>query len=63
VENFPGSLAGVMEVFQGAGINIEYVYSVLEWKPGKAALLFKPADLQKGIAALKDSGMAVLDSI
>ncbi|MDR1468420.1 MAG: amino acid-binding protein [Spirochaetaceae bacterium] len=63
VGNFPGSLAGVMEVFQGANVNIEYVYSVLEWKPGKAVLLFKLGDAQKGIAALKERGVTVLDSI
>jgi hypothetical protein len=63
VGNFPGSIAGVMEVFQGANVNIEYVYSVLEWKSGKAVLLFKLADPQKGTAALKERGMTVLDSI
>lgn len=63
VGNFPGSLAEVMEVFQDANVNIEYVYSVLEWKPGKATLLFKLANPQKGTAALKERGMTVLDSI
>jgi hypothetical protein len=63
VGSFPGSLAAVMKVFQDANVNIEYVYSVLEWKPGKAALLFKLADAQKGVAALKEQGIEVLDSI
>jgi hypothetical protein len=63
VGNFPGSLAGVMKVFQEANVNIEYVYSVLEWKQGKAALLFKLADPQKGIAALKERGLPVLETI
>jgi hypothetical protein len=63
VENFPGSLARVMEVFQGADINIEYVYSALEWKPGKAALLFKLAEPQKGLAALKEHKFTVLETV
>jgi hypothetical protein len=63
VENFPGSLARVMEVFHGANVNIEYVYSVLEWHSGKAVLLFKLGEPEKGLAALKEHGFVVLGTV
>ncbi|MDR1095371.1 MAG: amino acid-binding protein [Spirochaetaceae bacterium] len=63
VENFPGSLAGAMKVFQNAHVNIEYVYSALEWHAGKAVLLFKLGEPQKGLAALKEHGITVLETI
>jgi hypothetical protein len=63
VESFPGSLAKVMEVFQEAHINIEYVYSVLEWHAGKAVLLFKLGEPEKGFAALKAHNFTVLEAI
>jgi hypothetical protein len=63
VENFPGSLAKVMKVFQDADINIEYVYSTLEWHAGKAVLLFKLGSPQDGLAALKTHNITVLEMV
>jgi hypothetical protein len=63
VENFPGSIAGAMKALQDGKINIEYVYSVLEWKPGKAALLFKLDEPERGMAVLKEFNFTVLETV
>jgi hypothetical protein len=61
VGNLPGSIARVAEVLHTAGVNIEYVYSALEWKPGKALLLCKFDNPQKGEEALKGPDFTVLE--
>ena len=62
IEDTPGSLAGVMELFQKTCVNIEYLYASLEGKAGKAVVIFKLEDHQRGLQILKDNGLAMIDS-
>jgi len=41
IEDVPGSLAKLMELFQQSKVNIEYLYASLEGQVGKAVVIFK----------------------
>jgi len=62
IEDKPGSLAALMELFQSSGINIEYLYASLEGNDGKAVVIFKLENNEKGFAILQKSGLAMADS-
>lgn len=62
IEDKPGGLAQVMELFQKSQVNIEYLYASLENKAGKAVVIFKLADHEKGLQILKDNGLSMVDS-
>ena len=57
IEDVPGSLASLMELFQKSGINIEYLYASLEGNQGKAVVIFKLEDHERGEAVLEKSGL------
>ena len=61
IEDQPGSLAALMELFQKSGINIEYLYASLEGNQGKAVVIFKLEDNEKGFAILKQNGLTMAD--
>ncbi|GHV78653.1 amino acid-binding protein [Spirochaetia bacterium] len=57
----PGGLARVMELFQSAKVNIEYLYASLEGQVGKAVVIFKLEDFERGLKLVKDNGLSVVD--
>ncbi|MDR1127214.1 MAG: ACT domain-containing protein [Treponema sp.] len=62
IEDKPGSLAKVMELFQQSKVNIEYLYASLEGKAGKAAVIFKLSDHEKGLEIVKENGLVTIAS-
>ena len=56
IEDVPGSLAKLMELFQKSQVNIEYLYASLEGKAGKAVVIFKLEDNDKGLKILSGNG-------
>ncbi|MDR1445418.1 MAG: ACT domain-containing protein [Treponema sp.] len=62
IEDRPGSLAKVMELFQKSQVNIEYLYASLEGKEGKAVVIFKLQEHDKGLAIVRESGLSIVDS-
>ncbi|MDR2500145.1 MAG: amino acid-binding protein [Treponema sp.] len=62
IPDTPGSLAKVMELFQRSQVNIEYLYASLEGNTNKAVVVFKLEDHQKGLAIIKDHGIAMVES-
>jgi hypothetical protein len=62
IDDSPGSLAGVMELFQKTNVNIEYLYASLEGKAGKAVVIFKLEDHQRGLQIIKENGLATVES-
>ncbi|ORC36549.1 amino acid-binding protein [Marispirochaeta aestuarii] len=48
LEDRPGGLAEIMELFHKTGVNIEYLYSSLENKNNKAVVIFKVDDTEHG---------------
>jgi hypothetical protein len=61
IEDVPGSLAGLMELFQQSQVNIEYLYASLEGRAGKAVVIFKLEDHDKGLRILKENGLAMAE--
>ncbi len=62
IEDKPGSLAYVMEIFQKESVNIEYLYASLEGKEGKAVVIFKLEDAEKGLKIVRENGLSVVEA-
>jgi hypothetical protein len=62
IDDSPGSLAHIMERFQQSQVNIEYLYASLEGTVGKAVVVFKLADHDKGLKIIKDNGFSTVES-
>ncbi|MCL2801835.1 MAG: ACT domain-containing protein [Treponema sp.] len=62
IEDTPGSLAKLMDVFQQSQVNIEYLYASLEGQAGKAVVIFKLEDHAKGQKILNDKNFIMADS-
>jgi len=61
INDKPGSLAKVMELFQKLKINIEYLYASLESQGGKAVIIFKLEDHEKGMRIINENGLTVVE--
>jgi hypothetical protein len=61
IDDTPGSLAKVMEVFQISNVNIEYLYASLEGKSGKAVVIFKLENFENGLKIIEEHGFALID--
>ena len=61
IEDVPGSLASLMELFQKTGINIEYLYASLEGKNGKAVVIFKLDDHGKGLKIIAEHNLTLTE--
>ena len=62
IEDTPGSLAKLMDVFQQSQVNIEYLYASLEGQIGKAVVIFKIGDHEKGQKILSDKNFKLADN-
>jgi hypothetical protein len=62
IEDTPGSLAKVMDIFKTAKVNIEYLYASLEGKEGKAVVIFKLEDHDKGLSLIRENGLFMVES-
>jgi len=60
VPDRPGGMAGVMQVLDKAGVNIEYSYAFAFHKGEKAVLVFRFSDNDKAETALKVAGYTTL---
>jgi hypothetical protein len=63
VEDRPGGLADLLEVLDGAGVNIEYMYAFSELRTGRAPLIFRFEDPERAIQVLNQSGIPVLSKV
>lgn len=60
VEDQPGGLRKLLEIVESAGVNIEYMYAFTVRTGGKAVMVFRLDDTDKGIAALIQAGVSLL---
>lgn len=60
VPDRPGGLADVLEAFQGAAINIEYMYAFPFVRGEKAVLIFRFDQPDAAMARLQERGIQVL---
>lgn len=62
VPDQPGGLAEVLEVFEQAALNVEYVYAFTLRCDDRAVLVFRFQEPEQAIKALQASGHQVLDA-
>jgi len=60
IDDRPGGLAGLLDIIDQAGLNIEYVYAFPGGTQGKAILVFRFGDPDAAIANLQGRGLKVL---
>jgi hypothetical protein len=63
VPDRPGGLAGILEIFEDSGINIEYMYAFTFGRQGKAVLIFCFDKPDEAIARLQAAGVDVVESV
>jgi len=56
VQDTPGGLNEILDLFEETGVNIEYLYSSLAGKDKKAVVIFKVGDIDYGLKILSDHG-------
>lgn len=60
VPDTPGGLSKVLGVISGAGIDVEYMYSVFGQKDGLACMIFRVADSDALTAVLEQNGISTI---
>ena len=62
VEDRPGALAEVMEIFQDNGVNIEYLYASLEKNRDNAIIVLKVEDIELGQRIVAEHGISSIEA-
>jgi hypothetical protein len=62
VEDRPGGLAGLLRAFENCGVNIEYMYAVVEKIGDKAVIILRVEELDDALAKLGKSGVKLLSA-
>ncbi len=57
VPDRPGGLAELLKVLAGAGMDVEYMYSVFGGSEGHAVMVFRVADTEKLSSLLSENGI------
>ena len=63
VPDRPGGLADVVELFEGSGVNIEYMYAFTFGRQERAVLIFRFDNPDAAIEHLDGKGVAVLEDV
>jgi hypothetical protein len=63
LEDIPGSLAKVLDVFSKNGVNIEYLYASLGQSNRNAVVVFKVQDLVHGLKIAAQNKLTVVDRL
>ncbi|RPI17226.1 MAG: ACT domain-containing protein [Acidobacteriales bacterium] len=63
VPDRPGGLAGVLELFENSGVNIEYMYAFTFGRQDRAVLIFRFDKPDEAIERLQAAGMNVVESV
>jgi hypothetical protein len=60
VDDTPGGLAEVLELFDKYRVNIEYLYVTLERTKDRAVVIFKVDDLDLGLRIADEAGLSLV---
>jgi len=60
IDDKPGGLHKVMEIFKNNGVNIEYLYASLENKNNKAVVIFKVEDIELGLKIVERNSLVAV---
>jgi hypothetical protein len=63
VPDKPGGLADLLEVFERAGINVEYMYAFTVKQEDLGLLVFRFNDPDRAVAALQEARVSVVDEV
>jgi hypothetical protein len=63
VADRPGGLAGLLELFDGSGINIEYMYAFTFGREDKAVLILRFDQPDAAIERLRAAGINVVEDV
>ena len=63
LDDTPGGLAAIMQLFNETGVNIEYLYSSLENTGGKAVVIFKVDDVDHGNRIVKEHNLTAIKQL
>jgi hypothetical protein len=63
VNDRPGGLAAILEIFENSGINIEYMYSFAFGRRDKAVLIFRFDKPDEAAERLQAAGINIVDSV
>jgi hypothetical protein len=61
LDDSPGGLARVMQIFDENGVNIEYLYTSLEHKSEKVVIIFRVEDTKHCAGIIKKQGLKTVD--
>ena len=61
IEDVPGSLAKIMDIFKDTSVNIEYLYASLEKNGNKAVVIFKVEDVEHGLKIIRDNKLSLVE--
>jgi len=62
IEDRPGSLARVLKPLLDANLNVRYMYAFTGFSSGSAVMIFRFADNDAAIEALREQGVKILDA-
>ncbi len=62
LDDQPGGLNKVMEIFNRDGVNIEYLYSSLINEKGSVVIIFKVEDIDHGLKIVEKAGLEAIAS-
>ena len=60
IEDTPGSLARILNLFLGTKVNVEYMYAFVERNAGNAVIIFRFDEVDNAIAVLNGKGVSIL---
>jgi hypothetical protein len=60
IDDKPGGLHRVMEIFKDNGVNIEYLYASLERKNDKAVVIFKVENIDLGLEIIERNSLVAV---
>ena len=63
VEDKPGGLSKILNIFDKADLSIEYLYSYTRTSGGNAVILFRVENVEAALKALKQSGIKLFSGI
>lgn len=60
IDDKPGGLHKVMDIFKNSGVNIEYLYASLERKNEKAVVIFKVENVELGLQIIERNSLVAV---
>ena len=62
VEDRPGGLARILDLFSASGISVEYMYAFVERKRDNAVMIFRVESVPRAVEALQGAGVSLLSN-